>query len=88
MKAKGGFTRERIEAERKRGGRLPVWQVLRCRVRYFTDGAVLGSKGFVDGVFVRERSRFGPNRESGARKIRDEVLGAVMSLRDLKNGLR
>jgi putative transposase len=29
------------------GGRLPAATVLRCRVRYFTDGAVLGSKGFV-----------------------------------------
>jgi putative transposase len=29
------------------GGRLPVAAVLRCRVRYFTDGAAFGSKGFV-----------------------------------------
>jgi putative transposase len=29
------------------GGRLPVATVLRCRVRYFTDGAAFGSKGFV-----------------------------------------
>jgi len=28
-------------------GRLPVTQVLRCRVRYFSDGAVLGSQAFV-----------------------------------------
>lgn len=29
------------------GGRLSVTTVLRCRVRYFTDGAALGSRGFV-----------------------------------------
>jgi putative transposase len=29
------------------GGRLPAATVLRCRVRYFTDGAALGSAGFV-----------------------------------------
>jgi putative transposase len=29
------------------GGLLPIAAVLRCRVRYFTDGAVLGSKEFV-----------------------------------------
>jgi putative transposase len=29
------------------GGRLPAATVLRCRVRYFTDGAAFGSRGFV-----------------------------------------
>lgn len=29
------------------GGRLPLATVLRCRVRYFNDGAVLGSRAFV-----------------------------------------
>lgn len=29
------------------GGKLPLATVLRCRCRYFTDGAVLGSKAFV-----------------------------------------
>ena len=31
----------------KAKGRLPLHQVLRCRVRYFTDGAVLGGHAFV-----------------------------------------
>ena len=88
VKAKGGFSRERIEAEMKRGGSLPLWQVLRCRVRYFTDGGVIGSRAFVDGCFERERERFGANRKSGARKIRGGVLGTVMSLRDLSRGVR
>jgi hypothetical protein len=29
------------------GGRLPLATVLRCKVRYFSDGAALGSKSFV-----------------------------------------
>ena len=29
-------------------GRLPLATVLRCRVRYFSDGAVLGSRAFVE----------------------------------------
>jgi hypothetical protein len=44
-------------AERKRvldvledkGAMLPKATVLRCRVRYFTDGAIFGSKEFVRG---------------------------------------
>ncbi|MCB1099353.1 MAG: hypothetical protein KDN22_27530 [Verrucomicrobiae bacterium] len=31
-------------AGRGNGGRLPMWQLLRCRVRYFTEGGVLGSQ--------------------------------------------
>ena len=30
---------------------LPLSQVVRYRIRYFTDGAVLGSRGFVDEIF-------------------------------------
>ena len=29
-----------------------------CRVRYFADGAVIGSKGFVNDVFEGARERF------------------------------
>jgi putative transposase len=29
------------------GGHLPLSAVLRCRWRYFTDGAILGSAAFV-----------------------------------------
>ena len=39
---------------------LPRATVLRCRVRYFTDGAVLGSREFVHGlvdVWQREKGR-------------------------------
>jgi putative transposase len=35
---------ERVIAE---GGQLPLATVLRCRLRYFSDGAVLGSKAFI-----------------------------------------
>jgi hypothetical protein len=32
-------------------GKLTRWEILRCRVRYFCDGAVLGTKDFVNGIF-------------------------------------
>ena len=82
VKAKAGFSRQQIEEEVKKGGKLPVWKVLRCRIRYFSDGAVLGSRSFVETFFERERSRFGSARKSGARKLR-LPMGGVMSLRDL-----
>jgi len=41
------------------GGRLPLGTVLRCRIRYFTDGAVLGSRAFVEEQLAVYRARTG-----------------------------
>ncbi|WP_269524398.1 transposase [Coraliomargarita parva] len=43
-------------------GRLPRGVALRCRVRYFTDGAILGSTEFVRGFFVDWQMRRGLRR--------------------------
>jgi hypothetical protein len=43
---------------------------LRCRVRYFSDGAVICGKAFVEEMFAAFRDRFGPKREDGARSMR------------------
>lgn len=40
----------KVWKERKRGGRLPLWVVLRLRVKYFTSGAVIGSPAFVEKI--------------------------------------
>ena len=42
---------EALNQEMERGGRLPPTMAIRCRVRYFTDGAVLGSAAFVQQIF-------------------------------------
>ncbi|MBC8128416.1 MAG: transposase [Gloeobacteraceae cyanobacterium ES-bin-144] len=41
---------------------LGVAKMLRCRIRYFTDGAVIGGRSFVDEAFASARERFGPKR--------------------------
>jgi len=64
-------------------GRLPMHEYLRCRVRYFCDGAVFGSREFVDGIFNAHRDRFGPKRETGARRLRG-VEAELFALRDLR----
>ena len=61
--------------------------MLRCRVRYFSDGAVIGSRAFVDEVFRTCRERFGEKRKSGARKLRGNgaaAAGRLWSVRDLR----
>jgi len=44
---KAAITREALEKVIAENGTLPLATVLRCRVRYFSDGAVLGGTAFV-----------------------------------------
>jgi REP element-mobilizing transposase RayT len=50
---------EELERVMAQGGRLPLATVLRCRVRYFTDGAVLGSRAFVEQQLASYRQKTG-----------------------------
>jgi hypothetical protein len=82
-------TTEALEAK-ENGTVLPdlgMATMLRCRVRYFTDGAVIGSKAFVNEAFVGARERFSPRRKDGARKLRGSARSAadmLWSARDLR----
>jgi len=88
-----GMKKEVVEAELvqlERSRDVAIGRMLRCRVRYFTDGAVLGSREFVDGVFLRCRERFGSKRTTGARKLRGDAAaaaGMLWSVRDLRKGI-
>ena len=69
---------------------LKLAAMLRCRVRYFTDGAVIGSKAFVNEAFAAARERFGANRKDGARRMKGSGGGAngvLWSMRDLRVGI-
>jgi hypothetical protein len=66
------------------GGKLTLPQVLRCRVRYFTDGMAIGQKAFVDHVFEANRRFFGPRRRDGARKMRFAEWGGLRVARALR----
>ncbi len=85
-------TAEVLEAE-ENGTLLPdlgMASMLRCRVRYFTDGAVIGSREFVNEVFTRARDRFGTKRIDGARAMKGNGRGAkglLWSARDLRVGI-
>jgi len=83
--------RERLrEAEERRVSEVPFGKMLRCRLRYFTDGAVIGSRDFVNAAFEAARDRFGPGRKDGARRMKGRgapASGVLWSMRDLRNGL-
>lgn len=82
--AKRGFDREKVEAEIARGGQLTRAEALRCRVRYFCDGAVFGTAEFVNRIFEENRWRYSEGRSSGARKMRGADWGELRVLRDLQ----
>jgi hypothetical protein len=85
--ARKGFSQATSEAVVKGRGRTPLPTILRHRVRYFCDGAALGTASFVDAVFAREQSRgqrFGPRRKTGARTMRGADWGELRVLRDLQ----
>jgi len=69
---------------------LGMAAMLRHRVRYFSDGAVIGSRAFVNEAFVAARERFGPKRKEGARRLRGNgklAAGILWSMRDLRQAI-
>lgn len=85
-KARGYLSSEAVKDVLAKKGKLGMSDYLRCRVRYFCDGAVLGSRGFVEGMFRAHRKRFGIRRRSGARRMRG-LEEELYSLRDLRVAL-
>ena len=85
-----GMSAEEVAREKQRSGEFSLGRMLRHRVRYFTDGAVIGSRVFVNEAFVAARERFGPRRKDGARRLRGAAApaaGLLWSARDLKQGI-
>jgi REP element-mobilizing transposase RayT len=71
LKVRKGFNRKDVEKVLSQGGKLSVGESLRCKMRYFTDGMVFGSKDFLDEMFKEVRELFGEKRKSGARPMRE-----------------
>jgi putative transposase len=81
---RGALRREAVVKVLRDKGKLPLGAYMRCRVRYFCDGLVLGSKEFVEGMFRERRGWFGAGRKSGARKMRGLAGGELFTVRDLR----
>lgn len=88
---KQGFRREEVEEILANGGKLGSAELLRCRVRYFTDGGVLGTRSYVDKVFAmmkaKDAAKSGKRfakRKTGARKWKALDGEEMFSLRNLR----
>jgi putative transposase len=72
----------RVIAEK---GKLPLATVLRCRVRYFTDGAVLGSQAFVQLHLAAYQRQSGLRSRTAPRQVPHVAdWGDLTTLRGLR----
>jgi putative transposase len=85
---KGGTDREAFRQHAQHvidsGGKLSPSELIHCRVRYFSDGLVLGSKIFVEDTLAAHRNQFGVTRRTGPRPIRSAALPSLFTTRDLR----
>ena len=66
---------------------MKMAEMLGHRIRYFTAGAVIGSKMFVNEAFEQARDRFSARRKDGARVMKGNAKaarGMLWSMRDLQ----
>jgi REP element-mobilizing transposase RayT len=65
-------------------GVLPLSQVLRLRVRYFTAGTAIGSLGFLKQLSDEWKSRYGFERKKAGYPMRYGEWGGLQSFRNLQ----
>ena len=65
-------------------GKLTLGEFLMCRVRHMSEGAIFGTKGFVDQMLGRHREVFGSRRKTGARRLRFLESGEYYTLTDIR----
>lgn len=86
------FTNRKLSSKKTMGEQeseeIPtIAEILRCRVRYFSDGAVLGSRRYVDEILSRHRSFFGHTRPPTARKLKGAAWGDLFTGRNLRKDI-
>ena len=83
---KRGFSEAQSrEVTEGRKGRLSTTELLRHRVRHFTQGLALGGREWIEGLFASHRNCFGAKRKTGARRLR-QAESDLFALRDLRDG--
>jgi REP element-mobilizing transposase RayT len=76
-----GETSESVAQEEM--AKLSPAELVRTRVRHFTQGLAVGSRAWVEEVFTAHRDSFGPKRATGARKLKS-CEGDLCALRRLE----
>ncbi len=80
-----GFSAEAADSVESVGGTLPLVSLLRCRVRYLTEGAAVGSREFLDRLMEGRRELFPDCRTVSGKPMRGGDWGTLHAVRDLAN---
>lgn len=81
-----GIPRDLVEEVVERRSKPGKAEILRQKVRYFIDGAVIGSTAFVEEVFesLQAQGRMSPKRRTGSRRMKGADWGELRVLRALE----
>lgn len=83
----GRISRELLLKTLARRGHLSLPELLRLRVRYFTEGLVFGSEAFVEKVFEEYPSHFGKKRKVRARLIEELPEAGLSVIQNLRKAV-
>ena len=80
-----GFKREIVDKILDEGGKLSLPELLHCQVRYFSDGLIIGSKGFIEQMFNEHSGKFSElRRKRGAKQMKSGEWGDLCAACELR----
>ena len=83
-KDRGTVSESKLSVVVKNGGKLPLSEILRRRVRYFTAGGAIGSPDFLEHVGAEWKTTYGLQRKRDAYPMRYGEWGGLQSFRNLQ----
>jgi putative transposase len=86
-KDQGRISPEQLKQVIEQNGKVPLHELLRMRVRYFSDGVALGSKDFIEDLFKKNKAEFGPKRKFGGTALPPNTWGTLHVIRNLKRNV-
>lgn len=84
---KAAVSLEQVRQVIKAGGKLSLPELLRCRIRYLSEGVVLGGRKFVDRHVAAYRGKHGLGERVRRQDLPDLGWGEIAGLRALRGAL-
>ncbi|MDD4350447.1 MAG: hypothetical protein PHF70_15170, partial [Opitutales bacterium] len=86
-KDRGVISEEKLDEVLRTGGKVEMSELLRRRVRYFSDGMAIGSRLFLTGIYEENRDCFPESRKARFASMKGADWDGLQVVRDLKVNL-
>ena len=83
----GVISEAKLDAVIRTGGKVEMSELLRRRVRYFSDGMAIGSRLFLKEIYEQHRDCFPESRKARFASMKGTDWGGLQVVRDLKVNL-